>query len=259
MTLPNPLPELLDSLPPLVQAYLAQLQTALLGCFQTIASQEVQIQQQVQDLQQCLAQNSQNSSKPPSSDPPWQSSPAKPKTNSGKKQGGQKGRPKHQRELVPVEKVDRVQKWYPLTCERCQGQLGVSEQQGEPRRHQVWEIGLVPATVTEQQLYSCACSSCGHITAPPHPVAVPSRQFGPQLMATVATLHGRYRLSTHEVQAIVRDLWGVDSCRKVSGALEAGYSQVQAAVQASEQANVDEYHATSTTAFLQKYELHPCS
>lgn len=77
--LPPPLPpDLFDTLPPAVQAYIRYLEGRLA------------------DLEAKLNQNSSNSSKPPSSDGP-QVKPAPPKTPSGKRRGGQPGHPKHER------------------------------------------------------------------------------------------------------------------------------------------------------------------
>jgi len=65
------------------------------------------LEAEVRDLTARLNQNSQNSSKPPSSDGPHvKRKPPKPFT--GRKPGGQPGHTPHQRVLVPIEKVDVV-------------------------------------------------------------------------------------------------------------------------------------------------------
>jgi transposase len=64
----------------------------------------------VRELTARLNQNSQNSSKPPSSDGPHVKR-KPPKLPSGRKPGGQPGHPPYQRVLVPIEKVDAV-----ITC-----------------------------------------------------------------------------------------------------------------------------------------------
>ena len=64
-----------------------------------------QLEAEVRELTARLNQNSQNSSKPPSSDGPHVKR-KPPKPPSGRKPGGQPGHPPHQRALVPVEKVD---------------------------------------------------------------------------------------------------------------------------------------------------------
>jgi transposase len=292
--LPNLPPEILESLPPVVQNYIREIQAVmaaqqhiietqlpllqnqiaaqqyvietqlpllqkqvaaqvpqLLAQVEQIPQQVAQITQlqaQVTELQRRLDQNSQNSSKPPSADPPWTRPPKTPKAASGKKQGGQPGHERHSRELIPTSEADHVQEWWPLLCEKCKGPLRSSDQIGTAQRHQVWEIERRPAQVTEHQFFGCECSGCGHLTQHPHPQAVPLGNFGPVLIATVATLHGRYRITTREVSEIASDLWQVelslgavaDACHKASLALEPSYTQAQTLAQNSRQANVDE-------------------
>ena len=62
------------------------------------------LEAQVARLTAQLNQNSTNSSKPPSSDPPGVSRQAK--APSGRKPGGQPGHQRNMRELVPVKQVD---------------------------------------------------------------------------------------------------------------------------------------------------------
>ena len=64
-----------------------------------------QLEAEVRELTARLNQNSQNSSKPPSSDGPHVKR-KPPKPPSGRKPGGQPGHTPHQRALVPVEEVD---------------------------------------------------------------------------------------------------------------------------------------------------------
>src|SRR5215471_16506942 len=73
-------------------------------------------EQRLADLEARLNQNSTNSSKPPSSDPPaLKRSP--PKTPSTKKAGGQHGHAKARRELR--NPPDRVQECKPAACRYC--------------------------------------------------------------------------------------------------------------------------------------------
>src|SRR5438067_1219634 len=89
--------EILQSLPKEVQEYLAALQIYLQN-----------LQNQIIELQVQLNQNSQNSSKPPSSDPPFKRPLKKSKDTSSKPKGGQLGHSRHTRELLPAETVDEI-------------------------------------------------------------------------------------------------------------------------------------------------------
>src|SRR3989442_13904779 len=84
------------------------------GYEQRIAALEVQ----VAALQAQLQQNSQNSSRPPSSDGP-QVKRKPPSPPSGRKRGAQPGHPVQQRALLPVEQVQEVIVRKPPQCRRC--------------------------------------------------------------------------------------------------------------------------------------------
>src|SRR5262245_40674185 len=62
------------------------------------------LQQQVNDLRRRLNQNSTNSSRPPSSDPPHLKR-GPPKPSPDRQRGGQPGHARQQRPLVPPERV----------------------------------------------------------------------------------------------------------------------------------------------------------
>ena len=96
-----------------------------------------QLEAEVRELTARLNQNSQNSSKPPSSDGPHVKR-KPPKPPSGRKSGGQPDHPPHQRALVPVEKVATVITCKPDHCRRCGSQLTGSDP--EPLRQQVVEV-----------------------------------------------------------------------------------------------------------------------
>src|ERR671938_1602688 len=76
------------------------------------------LQARVRELEARLGQNSSNSSRPPSSDPPQ--TPARPKAPpSGRKRGGQPGHRGTYRALLPAEQVDEVMAVVPERCRHC--------------------------------------------------------------------------------------------------------------------------------------------
>ena len=108
-----PIPkELWDTIP-------AAAQAALLLVYQRLEQRIAVLEQQVADLQQRLNQNSTNSSKPPSADPPAVKR-APPKTSSGKKRGGQPGHLRCQRPLLEATVVHELK---PSQCRRCAAPL----------------------------------------------------------------------------------------------------------------------------------------
>src|SRR5690349_5006143 len=112
-----PLPAMLwEQIPPAVQAV---LQVVIAGYEQRIATLEAE----VRELKVRLGQNSQNSSRPPSSDGP-QVKRQPPTAPSGRKPGGQPGHRLPQRALVPLEQVKEVIVCKPTQCRRCGRPVG---------------------------------------------------------------------------------------------------------------------------------------
>lgn len=114
-----------------------------------LSAQVQRLHTQVDDLQACVRQTSQNSSKPPSSDPP--SAPPRPSApSSGRARGGQKGHPGHQRPLAPPEQVDTIVPLYPAHCTHCQHALDATLADGTPpERIQVRDLPARLIHVTE--------------------------------------------------------------------------------------------------------------
>jgi transposase len=205
--------------------------------------------QRVEELEARLKQNSTNSSRPPSSDPP-ETPAAPPRLPTGRKRGAQPGHPAHQRALVPPEEVDRVVAHWPARCQHCQAELAaeLAGTVGEPVRHQVTELPPVRAEVTEHQLHRVRCPGCGGETRASLPPEVPTGAFGPRLQAAVALLSGRYRLSRREVAAVCEDLLGarlavgsVDGlCQATAEALAGPVAELAAAVGEAPVAHADE-------------------
>lgn len=231
--------ELLHSLPKEVQEYILTLQKLL----ETLVTQN-------QELSIQITQNSQNSSKPPSSDPTFKRPLKKTKEKSNKTKGAQVGHSRHLRELVPLEAVDEVVEIYPHECAHCHAPLAVKDPTGEPLRHQVWELPPVKAQVKEYRFFTTQCSQCLWLTKSEKkwPQEVPAGQFGPRLVATLGVLHGQYQLSLRQTQELALDLWqlplslgGVaDSCQKASTALAPTYASLERVVQKQPTNHVDE-------------------
>src|SRR5919202_4231204 len=79
----------------------------------------VALQARIHELEARLGQNSSNSSRPPSSDPPQ--APPRPKVPpTGRKRGGQPGHRGTYRALLPVEQVDEVVAVVPEHCRHCE-------------------------------------------------------------------------------------------------------------------------------------------
>lgn len=185
MDAPTLPPELLADLPPAVAAYIRWLEA------------------RVADLEAKLNQNSTNSSRPPSADPPSVKR-APPRPKSGKKPGGQPGHAKHERALVG--RPDQVLHCKPAACRRCAAPLAGDDP--DPVRHQVTELPPVRPAVTEYRRHRLRCSRCGVTTCGALPAGV-CGQDGPRLRAACALLTGAFRLSKAKAARLLGDLFGV--------------------------------------------------
>src|SRR6266498_142581 len=199
-----------------------ELQVQRLGAeFERLKKLELE----VAELRERLGQNSQNSSKPPSSDPPWVS---RPNTHQprGRRRGGQGGHHGHGRTLLPPEQVDQIVELRPVNCHQC-GSLLLGDDPA-PARRQVSELPPVKAEVTEYRQHTLDCPHCGASTRAEWPEEMPSGCFGPRAQAIVGYLTGRLALSHRDVVEAMETLHGLSlglgsvsaMQRQVSQALE---------------------------------------
>src|SRR5438067_5435711 len=101
-------PEVWEHTPVAVQEYIRTLEAR-------VAALEATVQRLLERLQQ----DSRNSSRPPSSDPPQALRPRSRRVPSRRKRGGQPGHPGQTRALVPIEDVATVVPVKPPWCLRC--------------------------------------------------------------------------------------------------------------------------------------------
>ena len=240
-----PLPrELWDQIPLPVQA---ALWLVVEGYEQRIASLEAEVvalKGELQEVRAQLGQNSQNSSRPPSSDGPHVKR-KPPRVPSGRRRGGQPGHPVHRRALLPLEQVDEVVVCQPTHCRRCGGVL--QGRDAVPLRHQVIEVPPPTPQVTEYQLHRLPCARCGIMTCGTLPPGVPAHSYGPRLASLVGLCGGAYRMSKRMVASFCTDVLGVplalgEVCeveQTVAAALDPAVQEARAYVQ-QQDVNVDE-------------------
>ncbi|KFE68567.1 Mobile element protein [Hyalangium minutum] len=181
---------------------MVQLQVLLGAALERIR----QLEQENAQLRERLGQNSTNSSRAPSSDPPGTARAQKKKKRRGRRPGGQPGHPKHERAWVPLQSVDEVVELVPEQCQQCQRKL--KGQDSEPQRHQVVEVEPLKARVTEYRSHQVRCQQCGLLTRADVPAEARSA-FGERLGASMSLLVGKYRLSKRLVCEVLSDLGGV--------------------------------------------------
>lgn len=196
MTPSSPLPQdVWDATPPQARSLI----TALLLQIDVLGAE-------VARLKARLDANSQNSSKPPSSDPPHVKR-QPPKPASKRKRGGQSGYKRALRPMVPPEQLTKVVDCIPTACQGCGTTLTGTDL--KPQTHQVAELPVVRPDVIEYRLHGQDCPHCKKTTRGALPTGVPTGAFGSRLLATISLLTGAYRLSKRQVQAALADLLGL--------------------------------------------------
>ena len=190
---------------------LEQLRTENAELREQLASRDALIEQlvaRIQALETRLAQNSHNSSKPPSSDG-YKRSPKNRslRKTSDKKAGGQEG---HQgNALEQSENPDAVIEHLPANCENCQTDLSKEEPLAHFEPRQVFEVPpQVRLQVTEHRTYSKKCPACQAVTKGKFPERVKNRvQYGSNFRALAVYLVTYQLLPYARVCELLKELY----------------------------------------------------
>jgi transposase len=200
---------------------------------------------EIAELKECLGQNSSNSSKPPSSDPPSYK-PKPPREPKGRGRGGQPGHQGSTRQMLRAEEVDTAVELRPTRCRRCGRRLHGDDPQ--PERHQVSEVPPVKVEVTEYRRHALGCVACGVVTRADWPTEMPRTAVGPRAQAIVGYLTGRLCASHRDVVEALAVLYGLTLStgsvssiqRQVSHALRAPVERARNFVWQQKVQHVDE-------------------
>lgn len=187
------------------------------------------IVERLQKLEDQVARNSGNSSKPPSSDG-LKKKPKSLRHKSGKKSGGQPGHAGYT--LKAVSQPDHIEVHRVKRCRHCQVNLEqVAAQDCEKR--QVFDVPPVKVEVTEHQAEIKTCPTCQRATVGEFPAGVRQPvQYGERLKAQMVYFHQYHYVSLERTAEIVTDLYGqtvsegtiVEACAETARQVEPIYT-----------------------------------
>ncbi|HEY0323462.1 MAG TPA: IS66 family transposase [Pyrinomonadaceae bacterium] len=158
------------------------------------------------ELEALVAKDSHNSSRPPSTDPPWAKRTKSLRPPSGRRPGGQAGH--HGSTLRLSAHPNRVVEHRPRECRHCHCALFESPVVRQLRQ-QVWEIVPAKIRITEHRLAVLRCTTCGRTTQGEFPGSVRSGvQYGAGVKARVLYLQQYQLLPYQRTSEAMRDLFG---------------------------------------------------
>ncbi len=175
-----------------------------------------ELTEQVKECRRQLAQNSRNSSRPPSSDgfkKENSTANGRPRRDCEKKSSG--GQPGHQgRTMRQTSQPDSVQELYPTVCPHCGEAIDeTAEWHPEIQVRQLVDQEVPSRTIktTEYRAHRCSCSHCGRLVRATFPAGVDGPvQFGPNLSAHVVYLRIKHLIPERRIVEILKVLSGVN-------------------------------------------------
>jgi len=214
------------------QARIAELEAKIL-----------QLEGQVRDLTDKL--------KPPAPPHPAPNLPPGPaKQPTGRPRGAQKGHPPHLKQRLPPERLKEVVAFVPDRCSQCHAPLPseAGPEDPPPTWHQVAELPLVAAEITEYQGHYRTCPCCGEVNHAAIPDDIRSHSVGPRLSATLSYLAGSHGLSKRALEEITEVVFEVPIAlgtvanleQEMSAALAGAHQEALQTVAEEPIKNVDE-------------------
>lgn len=162
------------------------------------------LETRVKELEDQISKNSENSSKPPSSDGLKRKNRSLRKP-SGKGIGGQPGHKGHY--LEAVVEPDHVDIHAVKQCEHCQAELKDTEVDGYQQR-QVFDLPEVRVEVTEHQAEVKVCEQCGHTNTAAFPSDVTHKtQYGSCIRSQMVYFSQYHFIPLERTAEIIMDLY----------------------------------------------------
>ena len=185
--------------PELVRQHILNLERLLFEMQQQVKL----LEKRIEKLEVQSNKNSHNSSKPPSSDPPFSRKKRK-KKKSKRSRGGQKGHEPHQQQILDPNESH----W--LMPKRCScGHSAFDPKQMQPFYvHQHIELPEIEMDVSHYILQQCDCPNCGKTVKAKLPPEV-TTGYGARFTALIGELSGIKAMSRNDVKQLCKSVLGV--------------------------------------------------
>ena len=205
------------------------------------------LQKRIAALEERLNLNSDNSSKPPSTD--------QKKNKRAPKGGAKKGHPGHYRKLYSEDQISKKVNSALTKCEHC-GCKNLKKK--APHIFQQVELPEIKPFVTQIELEKATCCECNKNLTAPFPKEYNNSSFGPNLISFIGVCSSVYRMSKRTTQILLKTLCNIEISigsipameRKVSEGLKSSYNALADKINKSKVAYVDE------TSFRQCAKTH---
>ena len=189
-----------------IRAIYRQGEDAVVALILELIRMNKQLEARIQALEDQLAKNSSNSSKPPSSDGYSKPAPKSLRKRHGRKRGGQPGHTGNT--LKAVESPDQIEMHQIKECEYCHDSLDDVDVKKYEQR-QVFDIPKVKIMVTEHRSEIKVCPHCGKKNKANFPEAVTQPvQYGPEIKAQIVYLNQYQLIPLERTSEIMEAFYG---------------------------------------------------
>lgn len=212
-----------------IRAVYDQGPAAVIALIEPLCAQIAALTARVKELEDRLATDSRNSSKPPSSDS-FTKQTRSLRQPSGRKTGGQPGHPGTTLHQVAVP--DQMHVHAPEQCMACGASLADVVGQPDPQRRQVFDLPPLKLEVTEHRVVLKECAVCGQRNRGTFPEGVAcGASYGAGVKSVLTYLNQAHLLPSARSCEIVADLFGQPLSE---GLLEAAVNECTAALEETE-------------------------
>jgi transposase len=182
---------------------------SLINLVLRLEAEVLDLRRQLKELKERVAQNSRNSSKPPSADGLAKPAPKSLRKRSGRKRGGQNGHPGRTLEQVPEPDHIVVHCLDHCPCGQCGGRSLRGQPVVDYEKRQVFDLPAKLLEVTEHRGEIKECPLSGILVRAQFPGQVQApAQYGPRFKAVQSYLNTEHFIPYDRLSRLVEDVFG---------------------------------------------------